>query len=1003
MAIERNFTGFEMGDIGELRFGGSGGGAQTVVVADGTARSGAYYLRSTSGSAGFDLAPLPAGSIVGTSGTVVSGNHKRVSVRSYFRINAHSSTGQIRMFGFGGQNGSCTVFFGAQDVGGFAQAGTKVGLRILTQAHGAGAGAYPWSTIDLVVGTWYRLLLDVDLDVGATTLLSATLRVTEDNASPAIDFTLTNSLNIGATDNLDKLAFGPGAVSGTFGKNATIEHDDLVYIATSDADAASGQPTLPAETKIFVVVPPTGEALNQWTGTHADVDEYPLSGVDTMTSSTAGAEVEFTHASGIALGLASIVATKLQVNALIVGAGTGSVDFILNGVAKNVTVGINYPGAGGVADPVGGILWSTLTPAAFGAITFGLKKQNGTQTTTLANIGLEVLGTPAAYGSGNQVRGETQIKAGSIFDAQIADAASIARHKVRGLADGVSPIFFTEESGDGDWMIPGPPGSAAPLVRVPVIPVFFDEGGGTDDGLVIPGPAGAAGAAGAAGGGGSANSVLIQVVNTESTAVATGTTVLPNDDTIPQNTEGDQYMSLSITPTSATNKLRIDVVIHVSPSLSGNWETAALFQDSTANALASSSAFLETATAYVPIAFTHYMAAGTTSATTFKVRAGMPNAGTTTFNGQGAVRRFGGVLASSITISEIAPIIGSAGPSYSGEVLLAESIASASASLDFVTRNAAGQSGAIFQADYDEYVVEFVNIVPATNATTLAFRVSTDGGATYDSGANYRYAYRFTGSNAATGTAQSNVGTSILACGALSSTASAGGANGSFRLTNPLSATQEKMAWHSSGFKSSDGNYYSIVGMGAYASTSPVNALRALLDSGNIASGAVRVYGLTKTPQYIASGKIVQVANTQTGASATGTGIIPHDDTIPQSTEGDQYMSLAFTPMNAASKLKIEVVLYASATNASQWMAAALFQDAGANALAAGTVFDATSTAMLCIAFTHYMTAGNVNATTFKVRAGRDVAGTTTFNGQSGARVFGGVLASSITITEILP
>jgi hypothetical protein len=47
------------------------------------------------------------------------------------------------------------------------------------------------------------------------------------------------------------------------------------------------------------------------------------------------------------------------------------------------------------------------------------------------------------------------------------------------------------------------------------------------------------------------------------------------------------------------------------------------------------------------------MAAGTTSATTFRVRAGMGGAGTLTVNGQGGVRRFGGVAASSITIREI--------------------------------------------------------------------------------------------------------------------------------------------------------------------------------------------------------------------------------------------------------------------------------------------------------------------------------------------------------------
>ncbi len=52
---------------------------------------------------------------------------------------------------------------------------------------------------------------------------------------------------------------------------------------------------------------------------------------------------------------------------------------------------------------------------------------------------------------------------------------------------------------------------------------------------------------------------LVQVVNTETGAVATGTTVMPADNTIPQNTEGDEYMTLAITPTNTNNKLLIEV------------------------------------------------------------------------------------------------------------------------------------------------------------------------------------------------------------------------------------------------------------------------------------------------------------------------------------------------------------------------------------------------------------------------------------------------------------
>ena len=51
---------------------------------------------------------------------------------------------------------------------------------------------------------------------------------------------------------------------------------------------------------------------------------------------------------------------------------------------------------------------------------------------------------------------------------------------------------------------------------------------------------------------------------------------------------------------------------------------------------------------------THFMTAGTTSATTFKIRYGTESGGDTTFNGEGGGnRRFAGVCNSSITITEI--------------------------------------------------------------------------------------------------------------------------------------------------------------------------------------------------------------------------------------------------------------------------------------------------------------------------------------------------------------
>lgn len=151
------------------------------------------------------------------------------------------------------------------------------------------------------------------------------------------------------------------------------------------------------------------------------------------------------------------------------------------------------------------------------------------------------------------------------------------------------------------------------------------------------------------------------------------------------------------------------------------------------------------------------------------------------------------------------------------------------------------------------------------------------------------------------------------------------------------------------------------------------------------------------------SGAVVQVVNTQTGAVATGSTTIPFDDTIPQNSEGNEFMTLAVTPTDVANKLKIDVVLIASSDTGVRNFCAALFQDSTADAVACAYFSTANGGYGCLILFSHYMTAGTTSATTFKVRAGVDTSGTITFNGGSGARKYGGVLASSITITEIVP
>lgn len=145
---------------------------------------------------------------------------------------------------------------------------------------------------------------------------------------------------------------------------------------------------------------------------------------------------------------------------------------------------------------------------------------------------------------------------------------------------------------------------------------------------------------------------IVQVVNTQTGAVATGTVTIPDDDTIPQNTEGTEFMTLAITPTSATNKLLIEVTF-VGSHTSAGVITMALYQDSTANALASWQ-YSTGANELFTLVGNYYMTSGTTSATTFKIRVGHALTGAgLTFNGLNGARKMGGVMASNITISEV--------------------------------------------------------------------------------------------------------------------------------------------------------------------------------------------------------------------------------------------------------------------------------------------------------------------------------------------------------------
>lgn len=148
-------------------------------------------------------------------------------------------------------------------------------------------------------------------------------------------------------------------------------------------------------------------------------------------------------------------------------------------------------------------------------------------------------------------------------------------------------------------------------------------------------------------------------------------------------------------------------------------------------------------------------------------------------------------------------------------------------------------------------------------------------------------------------------------------------------------------------------------------------------------------------------GDIIQHNQTYDSGVATGTTQIPSDNTIPQNTEGDQYMSLAFSPLMSSSRLVVKHVGHYASSSTINGIGTALFQDSTVNASYAIIAPRNASAGAIAMAIleTAPFNASNTTSRTYKIRAGAGAAGTTTFNGTGGAGFYGG-LVSALEVFE---
>lgn len=144
---------------------------------------------------------------------------------------------------------------------------------------------------------------------------------------------------------------------------------------------------------------------------------------------------------------------------------------------------------------------------------------------------------------------------------------------------------------------------------------------------------------------------VVQTKYGEYTANTNITAVIPTDDTIPQNTEGTEIISLSITPRFATSTILLRFAGQFSTSgvQSG---FCALFRGSTSNAIASQFVYSQAGT-YQTWNLAYMDSPATTSATTYSLRVGPGGAATLRLNGTNVQRYMGGSSRAVLTAQEI--------------------------------------------------------------------------------------------------------------------------------------------------------------------------------------------------------------------------------------------------------------------------------------------------------------------------------------------------------------
>jgi hypothetical protein len=174
----------------------------------------------------------------------------------------------------------------------------------------------------------------------------------------------------------------------------------------------------------------------------------------------------------------------------------------------------------------------------------------------------------------------------------------------------------------------------------------------------------------------------------------------------------------------------------------------------------------------------------------------------------------------------------------------------------------------------------------------------------------------------------------------------------------------------------------------------------AKIDSDAATSGQVLEANGTGGAAFVNRKGTLQRRVVSTGAYDSSTTVIPLDNTIPQISEGEEILTYAFTPVSATSTIVVEVIFEGVDGAGGARFVAAIFKDAGVNAINAGFTYPNGGLGGAGLVLNHEEVSGSLTARTYSVRYGPDTAGTAYVNGQSSGARLGGVCLTKMIITE---